>query len=553
MDYKEISFTIQSDVSNINLVLKWLEEDLFKKIDNKKMIDPLKLSIQEAVTNAIVHGNNNIQEKPVTISYKIIECKLYIKIEDEGTGIPRSLTNKNFEDQPEENLLNESGRGLMLVKHFCDDVKFHTNFIEFTMKICETPFDMLKKLSDDISILYVEDNDLARIKTTKILKRIFNNIDTAANGKSGLSMYMKKKYDLVLSDIVMPEFNGIEMIKAIKNVSKSQRVIFISAYTETKYLIDAIELRVDGFVFKPVENDKLYKALLKVIKQIIITRENISYKTDLEKLVDLRTKELKTTNEELVKMIEEVKKSNYLKEEMKIAQKVQENFLPKTIFNSQQLQTASFFKSATYVGGDYYDIFYCENGNINIIIADVSGHGIAPAITMSTFRGICRALLVTSANMQKKVEQINNMLCQDSKNNDFFITAVFIRYYKEKNKFEYISAGHNEMMHYNSEKNILEGIKSSAIPLGIFEHTKYPIIEKKVNKNDTLILYTDGLTEASNDQNEMFSFQRLYSIVDKFKTNSPNEILKNIKNSLSNFTKDEIMNDDTTILITKFL
>lgn len=549
----ESSITIKSDTSNIDLVFAWAEKNLFVNIEEKTIIDNLKLCIQEAVVNAIIHGNKNDTNKSVIISYKISDCKLFVKVEDEGFGIPEFLAKKDFADQTAENLLLESGRGVMLIKHFCYNVKFGKNFIQMIIKICESTFDKLQKMADGICVLYVEDNDILREKMTKILKMFFTDIDTAINGINGLEMYMKKKYDLIISDIVMPELNGIELVKSIKNVSKSQRIIFLSAYTEIKYLIEAIELGVDGFVFKPIEYEKLYIILLKVLKQIKQTRENLSYKTDLEKLVQERTKELESTNKELVEMIEEVKKSNLLKEEMKIAQQVQENFLPKTLLNSSKIKSASFFKSATYVGGDYYDMFYSNDNSLNIIIADVSGHGIAPAITMSTFRGICRALLITSTNLQNQVEHINDMLCEDSKTNDFFITAVFIKYYEKQKKIEYISAGHNEVIHYNIKKDAIEIINSTSLPLGIFENTEYKSVEKKINKNDILVLYTDGLTEAQNENRIMYSFEKLYDIVSLYKKSSPQIILDAIEDSLNKFIEKTPLNDDTTILVNKFI
>jgi len=553
MNNIESSITIQSDTSNIYSVFEWAEKELFVYIKEKNIIDNLKLCIQEAVVNSIVHGNKNNKEKSTTISYKITECKLFLKVEDEGDGIPEILRGKEFIDQSAENIFEESGRGLMLIKYFCQNVKYGKNYIQMIVKICESTFDKLKKISKGISVLYVEDNDILREKMAKTFKMFFSDIDTAFNGKNALELYMNKKYDLVISDIVMPELNGIELVKAIKNVSKSQRIIFLSAYTEIKYLIEAIELGVDGFVFKPIEYEKLYMILLKVIKQIKQTMENLSYKTDLEKLVQERTKELESTNKELVEMIKEVKKSNQLKEEMKIAQRVQENFLPKTLLNSANIKSSSFFKSATYVGGDYYDMFYSNDNNLNIIIADVSGHGIAPAITMSTFRGICRALLKTTTNLQNQVEHINDMLCEDSKTNDFFITAVFIKYYEKERKIEYISAGHNEILHYNTKNNLIEIINSTSLPLGIFNNTEYKSVEKVINKNDTLILYTDGLTEAQNESGKMYSFEKLYETVSLNKNSMPVDILCAIEDSLKEFIRKHPMTDDTTILVSKFM
>ena len=148
---------------------------------------------------------------------------------------------------------------------------------------------------------------------------------------------------------------------------------------------------------------------------------------------------------------------------------------------------------------------------------------------------------------------MNNILCEDSKNNDFFITAVFIKYKVKQKKIEYISAGHNEMLHYDIKKDTIEFIKSTALPLGIFQSAQYKSIEKDVNKNDTLVLYTDGLTEAQNDEGTMYSFEKLYETVSTHKKETPKEILSAIQNSLEKFIKNTPMNDDTTILVTKFI
>jgi len=411
----------------------------------------------------------------------------------------------------------------------------------------------LQELAKGISVLYVEDNDIARKKTSNLLKKIFKNVSTASNGQEGLSLYMKSKFNLVISDIVMPKLNGLEMINAIKQVHKSQRVIFLSSYSDITYLTQAIELGVDGFVFKPLEYDKFFDVIHKLLIQIRHTSENKQYKAGLEDLVSQRTKQLEEKNIELQNTLEELKKARYLKEEMKIAQKVQQNFLPKEIPSNKNMEVATHFEAAQFVGGDYYDFFFSNDGVINIIIADVSGHGVGPAITMSTFRGICRAVLSTSSSFQEQVEHINDMVCSDAKASGFFITAFFIKFYEKENKIDYIGAGHNDIIYYNSQEDKMQKLKSIAIPLGIFNTISYQVLEKDISKNDFMVLYTDGLTEATNDKEEMYSEKRLLDTIHKNRQKNSSSLLTSITSSLKNFIKEKEKNDDTTILITKFL
>jgi len=238
---------------------------------------------------------------------------------------------------------------------------------------------------------------------------------------------------------------------------------------------------------------------------------------------------------------------------MKIAQNVQQNFLPKEIPSSDKMEVATYFEAAQFVGGDYYDFFNSNDGAINIVIADVSGHGVGPAITMSAFRGICRAILSTSSSFQDQVEHINDMVCSDAKNSNFFITAFFIKFYEKENKIRYIGAGHNDILYYNKKENILQNLNSLAIPLGIFESTIYEVRQKQILPKDIMILYTDGLTEATNNKNEMYGDQRLVKTIQENSQQNSHQLLNKIKLSLNTFIKEKEKNDDTTILITKFL
>jgi len=411
----------------------------------------------------------------------------------------------------------------------------------------------IKELAKNISVLYVEDNELAQRKTAELLRRVFPTVSTASNGEEGLALYMKEKFDLVISDIVMAKLNGLEMATAMKQVHKSQRIIFLSSYSDINFLTQAIELGIDGFVFKPLEHDKFFNVIHKLLIQIQDTRENKQYKTKLEVLVKQRTQQLEEKNIILHKTLEEVKKAKQLKEEMKIAQTVQQNFLPHEIPNSEKMQVATHFEAAQFVGGDYYDFFYCNDGTINIVIADVSGHGVGPAITMSSFRGICRAILSTVTSFQEQVEHINDMVCSDAQKSGFFITAFFIKYDEKRNCISYIGAGHNDILYFNSRTHAIESLNSVGIPLGIFEKTQYQAIYKDISQDDFMVLYTDGLTEATNEGNEMYGLSLLRELILDKQHQSSQQILDTIKTSLANFIKEKEKNDDTTILVTKFI
>ncbi len=124
---------VSSELSNVNKVINWLENNLFEIIKDKEKRSTFTLVIKEAIVNAIIHGNKEEKEKKVTVSYLISKKDLHVNIQDEGKGIP--LSNKIKENVNDEDLLKESGRGIILMKHLCKDVIFNKTSIELIMEL----------------------------------------------------------------------------------------------------------------------------------------------------------------------------------------------------------------------------------------------------------------------------------------------------------------------------------------------------------------------------------------------------------------------------------
>jgi len=124
-----------------------------------------------------------------------------------------------------------------------------------------------------ITILYVEDEKGMRTQLTKFLKNFSTKLFVAVDGEDGLEQYKKYTPDLVISDIQMPKLNGIEMVKDIKNIKYDQHIIFTTAFSDSGYFIDAIDLSVDGYILKPIDLEKLELKLEHITKQINLKKE----------------------------------------------------------------------------------------------------------------------------------------------------------------------------------------------------------------------------------------------------------------------------------------
>ena len=150
----------------------------------------------------------------------------------------------------------------------------------------------LSLMSKKLNLLYVEDDMYAREATLQLLKNFFNNITTAVDGLDALKKFDNDSFDLVLSDINMPNLDGLDMVKLLREKNQDIPILMLSAYNDVEFFLSAIELDVDGYLLKPLSVEKFTKTLLKVIRKIELLRLNQNYKQELEDEVKRRNKEL---------------------------------------------------------------------------------------------------------------------------------------------------------------------------------------------------------------------------------------------------------------------
>ena len=167
----------------------------------------------------------------------------------------------------------------------------------------------LRNIAKDLVVLYVEDEELLSASVYEYLKKIFKKVVCAKDGQHGLDLYKKafmkdETYDIVITDIEMPNMNGLEMSKSIKGIDLNQEIIIISAYTNTSYFTDSIQIGISGYIIKPMDylqmNDILYKTALKIQEH----KKVIQYEQHLE----LRVKEEVKKNKISQKMLLEQSK-----------------------------------------------------------------------------------------------------------------------------------------------------------------------------------------------------------------------------------------------------
>ncbi|MDP3290517.1 MAG: response regulator [Sulfuricurvum sp.] len=141
---------------------------------------------------------------------------------------------------------------------------------------------LLSEYAKGMSVLYVEDESLIRINTSMLLESIFSDVTTAENGRKGLELFEKKKFDIVITDILMPEISGIVMIQKMKEINRTQPFIVTSACEESSYLLELINLGVAQFLLKPIQSEQIVQILYEVVKNIYNERKVDEFTTQLK-------------------------------------------------------------------------------------------------------------------------------------------------------------------------------------------------------------------------------------------------------------------------------
>ena len=151
---------------------------------------------------------------------------------------------------------------------------------------------ILKELTTNMNILYVEDDSSIRETMTQYLRKLFLEVDVAFDGLEGLEYYKKGKYDIVITDLSMPRMNGLDMLSKIKELNDEQAVLITTAHSESEYMFGAIKAGIDGYIIKPFDFEQLNHELFKIAEKLIKYKENEEYKIHLQDLVDEKTAEI---------------------------------------------------------------------------------------------------------------------------------------------------------------------------------------------------------------------------------------------------------------------
>ena len=374
------------------------------------------------------------------------------------------------------------------------------------------------------TLLVVDDDSFVSEMLAEILEGVGYKVETAEHGREALHKLVEfPEICLVISDMNMPEMNGLELIEAIRSKGSDVPIIILTGNSEISVAISALNKGANDYLMKD---------------------ENIHETVGISVAKALEKQQLKLDNIQLMENL--ARKNKAMEKEQVLASKVQANILPIKL-QLAGFETGIYYRPSNQIGGDFFDALKTEK-RIHFLIGDISGHSTSSALVMAVCNGMFRSLGQTMESPLEIVTAANRMLCQMLMDSGMFLTLAYMTLDLEKNVLSVVSAGHNPV--YLLRGSDIETVESTGPVLGWDPDDEWEVLAFPFNPGTTLFLYTDGLVEVKNSAGEEFE-NRLIERLASIKA-SPAELVTTLLTEVTDFCGGQF-EDDLTIFAIKRL
>lgn len=381
-------------------------------------------------------------------------------------------------------------------------------------------------------ILVVDDEaDLELLITQKYRKQIRNREIAFVFASDGVDALEKldqdDEVDMILTDINMPRMDGLTLLANINEKYPELKSVIVSAYGDMTNIRTALNRGAFDFLTKPIDFQDLEITIRKTLEQVHLLKQAIR---DRYHLVAIQN-------------------------ELEVARRIQKAILPQNFPpfpEHTEFELHASMNAAKKVGGDFYDFFMIDENHLGFAIGDVSGKGIPAAIFMAVSRALLKSTALTGISPHDCLLQVNRLL-QSENSTSMFVTVFYGIIELNSGMVEFSNGGHNPpyLLKNNGETSLLE--LTNNFVLGAFATSSYRSKKVQMEKGDSLILYTDGVTEAINDQGVQFTEGGLQKCLANVNGQSAQELVELVIDKVGDHSGTTPQSDDITVLALKYL
>jgi sigma-B regulation protein RsbU (phosphoserine phosphatase) len=382
--------------------------------------------------------------------------------------------------------------------------------------------------ADTLRVLLVEDDPFTLRILHKRLQAGGYQIETATNGCEALDKADVFKPQLILSDWMMPEMDGVELCAQIRKRPGGKSIYFIllTARDKNEDKVSAFDTGADEYLVKPCDGKELMARLRAA-----------------DRLLRLQT-ELARSNGELQKAYRRIN------DEMQATSHIQRSMLPQSLPEVPGYRFAAHYQPSTECSGDFYDLLALEEGRLGIVIGDVSGHGAPAMVAMALTRMLVRMEASRAADPAALLFRVNNLLFEYLPTGQY-ATMFYGVLDPATGELVYSSAGHNPPLcvdRLGRAAEYLTGCEGFPLKL-VGSNMPYETSRLRLAPQQQLILYTDGLVETFNMENEPYGAENLTAMAMRLIDEAPMPLIHSILKDLDQFRGAHPFDDDLSLLI----
>lgn len=377
-------------------------------------------------------------------------------------------------------------------------------------------------------ILIVDDKE-ANVRLLEGMLRVagYVAVDSTTDPTEVCELYRRNRYSLILLDLQMPGMDGFAVMEGLKEIEGDGYLPVLVITAQPAHKLRALEAGAKDFVSKPFDMAELRARVHNILEVRLL---HLALKETLRELEASRAVEQKQREWELG-----------------LARETQESLLPRSLPRFERFHIHAFSSPTRYVGGDFYDFQQLGSGELAGVVADVSGKGLPAALLSSMVLGALSAELQSGGTVADVISRINVLLCEKSLPYQFVTLFLFLVDAAGGGCF--VSAGHNPAYLHRAGSGAIECLTSKDPFVGMFEDAAYESIAVDLHEGDILVVYSDGLTDAENLQEEVFGKERLMQIVKDEAPNGMHALNQSLLGAIEAFTVGVPQSDDITFVL----
>lgn len=382
-------------------------------------------------------------------------------------------------------------------------------------------------------------------------KQFLDKVNTSTSGRMHLSfkgrdsMWAFAAFSGIAYIIIVPE----SVISALPDsTAKAMQDTFFRIQTYALYGAAAAVLMAALFAWRWARRDsKPILALSSAAKKL--------GEGDFDARVDMTTND---ERDDLIRIFNEVgpnlRERLKFKEDLELASEVQELLLPKQAPEIEGIDAAGGIVYCDQTGGDYFDFIQVRRPTNEpahaVIVGDVSGHGVQAALLMATARALLHGLSGASMSLDRRIEHVNNRLCDDLDGSGRFMTLFYLQVEEAGARLRWIRAGHDPALYYDPDHDTFSELRGDGIALGVVPDMNFEVSVTSFSPGDVVVLATDGVWEAHNSDGEMFGKDRYLQTI-RESAHLPAEGIRDaIFHAVQTFAPDA-GEDDITVVVLK--